>query len=511
MSTAWIIKDTDLSGMRRFAAFLALLLKPGDVVALSGELGAGKTTLARDVIRAILDDDTLEIPSPTFSLVQSYPDGRLPLLHVDCYRMENADELQEIGLDDALNDGVALIEWPERIGEQLPDDRIEIGITDGASDDTRTLAVEGAGVCTARVARLKAMMAFCGKTEWAKAHPRFLQGDASTRAYARLMGNGETVILMDSPARPDGAPVRDGKPYSQLVHLAEDVRPFVALGGTLEAAGLSVPHVHAQDLENGFLITEDLGDRVFSWETGDDPGLDTLYSAAVEVLVHLKSHPPDPELPLSDGQAHTLPPYDRATLEFEAELLLEWYYPAIRGEPATGTVRAAFLDVLRPVLDTVIDRDQGWVLRDYHSPNLLWLPDREGIRRVGVIDFQDALRGPVAYDLVSLLQDARRDISEDLEEALFAHYCRARAESDSTFDEEEFAAAYAVLGAQRNCKILGIFARLAKRDGKYDYLAHIPRVSAYLQRCLAHPAVDGLRHWFDAHLPESVRGKPSLD
>ena len=511
MSAAWIIKDADPGSMRRFAAFLSLLLKPGDVVALSGELGAGKTTLARDVIRAVLDDDALEIPSPTFSLVQNYPDGRLPLVHIDCYRMEDADELQEIGLDDALTDGVALIEWPERVTGRIPVDRFEINITDGGSEDTRALAIKGCGACAGRAERLQSMIRFCGATKWAGAHPRFLQGDASTRAYARLTGEDENVILMDSPARSDGAPVRDGKPYSQLVHLAEDVRPFVAVGVALEAAGLSVPHIHAQDLENGFLITEDLGNRVYSWETGDDPGLDELYAAAVDVLVHLKDFPPDPALALPDGQTHTLPPYDLATLEFEAELLLDWYYPAMRREAASDEVRGAFLGVLRPALDMIVARDEGWVLRDYHSPNLLWLPEREGVRRVGVIDYQDALRGPVAYDLVSLLQDARRDIPAELEERLFAHYCRARAERDSKFDEENFAAAYAVLGAQRNCKILGIFARLAKRDGKYDYLDHIPRVSEYLQRCLAHSALGDLGGWFEKHLPADMRGKPAVD
>ena len=261
MSADWIMKDVDLGGMRRFAAFLALLLKPGDVVALSGELGAGKTTLARDVIRAVLDDDALEIPSPTFSLVQGYPDGRLPLVHIDCYRMETADELQEIGLDDALKDGAALIEWPERVAERFP--------PTVSKSKSRTVAPtirvhspsEPAAHAPDALKRLRSMMAFCDTTKWADALPRFLQGDASTRAYARLTGIGETVVLMDSPARPDGAPVRDGKPYSQLVHLAEDVRPFVAVGTALEAAGLSVPHIHAQDLENGFLITEDSGEQ----------------------------------------------------------------------------------------------------------------------------------------------------------------------------------------------------------------------------------------------------------
>ncbi len=508
MTGDWIIENADLGAMRRVAAFLSLVLRPGDVIALSGELGAGKTTLARAVIRAVHDDETLEIPSPTFSLAQDYAEGRLPIVHVDCYRLEDPDELEEIGLDDALDNGVALIEWAERVRGRLPVDRIEIAITDGASEQTRTVAVRGQGACRPRVDRLHAMMDFCAGTKWAGAHPSFLQGDASTRAYARLEGAGETVILMDSPARPDGAPVRDGKPYSEVVHLAEDVGPFVAVALALENAGLSVPHIHAHDLEHGFLITADLGDRVFSREQGDAPPLGTLYEAAVDVLVHLKKTPPDALLAITADTAHTLPRYDQATLEFEAELLLDWFYAAVRREPATDAVRDAFLAALRPALEGLAGQEEGWVLRDFHSPNLLWLPERDGIRRVGVIDFQDALRGHAAYDLVSLLQDARRDIPAELEDRLLDHYCRARAQDGSEFDEEAFRAAYAVLGAQRNCKILGIFTRLAKRDGKHDYLAHIPRVSEYLERCLRHPATAGLREWFDTHLPADQRAGP---
>ena len=508
MSKRWIIRDADPGGVLRLAAYVALFLKPGDVIALSGELGAGKTTFARGVIRAVLDDELHDIPSPTFALVQSYSEGRLPVAHIDCYRIEENAEFQEIGLDDALREGAALIEWAERVVELLPDDRVEITFSDGAGEETRTVAIEGRGASAERVARLKSMMDFCERTAWAEARPRFLQGDASTRAYARLAHKGQNAILMDSPPRPDGEPVRGGKPYSQLVHLVENVRPFVAVGLALESAGLSVPHIYEQDLENGFLITEDLGDRVYSAEAGRDPPLEDLYRAAVDVLVHLASHPPAGKLSIPSGGTHTLPAYDLETMEFEAELLLDWFYPALRNDNPQGSLRDEFVAAMRPLLKPLAGQDDGWVLRDYHSPNLLWLPEREGIRSVGVIDFQDALAGHAAYDLVSLLQDARRDIPADLEDRLFAHYCHARAQMDSAFDPERFRAAYAVLGGQRNCKVLGIFARLAKRDGKGDYLAHIPRVSAYLERDLAHPALAAPRAWFERHLPSDIRNTP---
>jgi tRNA threonylcarbamoyl adenosine modification protein YjeE len=507
MSAPWIIQDADLEDILKLAAYLALALKPGDVVALNGELGAGKTTFARAVINAVLGRKEEEIPSPTFALVQTYEDGRLPLAHIDCYRMNGADELQEIGLDDMLTGGAALIEWAERAATALPAERLEIALADGAREDTRTATLTGLGAWESRLERLEAMWEFCAGSSWANAHPVFLQGDASTRAYARLHMDGETAILMDAPARPDGPVLRAGKLYSQLVHLAEDVKPFVAVAGALERAGVSVPRILAHDLSRGFLICEDLGDRVFSAETGEDPALEELYAAAVDVLVALRKSAPADALALPDGSTHTVPEFDAGAMEIEAELLLDWFYPAVHGRTCTDTVRADFLDALRALFPSVEAQDDAWVLRDYHSPNLLWLPDREGAARVGVIDFQDALTGHAAYDLVSLLQDARRDIGAELEGRLYAHYCEARARGDSGFDARGFAAAYAVLGAQRNSKILGIFARLAKRDGKHGYLVHIPRVSSCLERDLAHGELVGLRAWFDAHLPQDARTK----
>ena len=507
MSTPWVL-DADLKELGRLASFLALILKPGDVVALNGELGAGKTTFARAVIRALIGHAHEEIPSPTFALMQTYENGRLPVTHIDCYRMAGADELQEIGLDDALTRGAALIEWPERVENVLPADRLEITLGDGPSENSRTITLEGLGEWHTRAQRLKAMMAFCAGSDWAQAHPDYLQGDASSRAYARLHMNGTSAILMDSPARADGEAVRDGKPYSALVHLAEDVKPFVAIANALGGSGVCVPRILAHDLAQGFLIIDDLGDRVFSHEAGVNPPLETLYAAAVDVLVTLRASPPVDELPLPDGGAYTVHELSACVMEIEAELLLDWFYPCVHGNACPDSVRADFLKALRELFPAIEGRDDAWVLRDYHSPNLLWLPEREGQSRVGVIDFQDALKGHAAYDLVSLLQDARRDIAGELEGRLYAQYCEARAKRDSRFQEENFSAAYAALGAQRNSKILGIFARLAKRDGKHGYLAHISRVSAYMERNLAHPALKSLRVWFNEHLPEDVRTKP---
>ncbi len=498
MNARWAVSDATLGDLDRIASFLALILAPGDLVTLIGDLGAGKTTFARFVIRHMAGRDE-EIPSPTFALAQSYDCGRLAVTHFDCYRFSGPDELEELGLDDALRHGAALVEWPERIAAALPGDRLDVAIADGAAETTRAVLLTGHGSWAPRLDRLQKLAAFCEHAGWGKAEVSFLQGDASTRAYARLEGEGGKAVLMNSPPMADGPPIRGGKAYSAIAHLAEDVTPFVAVARALRGAGISAPEVLAEDLEQGFLIIEDLGNRVFGAEIAAGGDAEELYRAAVDVLVTLRG------VAVPDH----VPPFDWPAFEIEAELLLDWFWPAARGGDAPGTVRAEFARAWRSLFKRLGQASTGWILRDYHSPNLIWLPGRAGIARVGVIDFQDAMRGHRAYDLVSLAQDARRDVSDALEACLFGHYCAEVGKTDPSFDRERFKTAYAILGAQRNTKILGIFARLAARDGKNAYLAHIPRVSAYLERNLAHPELASLRGWFETYLPASARTRIS--
>lgn len=507
MSADWTIAEADLAALDRVSSFLALVLRPGDLVTLSGELGAGKTTFARQLVTHISGAASEEIPSPTFALAQRYETDRFPVTHVDCYRLASPDEVVELGIEDAQEEGAVLIEWPERVAGYLPPDRFDVRLEDDGSDTTRNLLLAGHGAFARRLDRLKAMTGFVEREGWGTAEVSYLQGDASTRAYARLVTDCQKAILMDAPKMPDGPPVRDGKAYSAIAHLAEDVSAFVAVGHALREAGFSAPEIIAHDMKRGFLILEDLGGRVFAAEIGAGGDEKELYSAAVDVLVALRAVPAPENLPLPGGTHHTLPTYDKQALEIEVELLLDWFWPMAKGEAAPDAARTEFLRLWRELFAQLEDEPVAWVLRDYHSPNLIWLPERTGVARVGIIDFQDAVRGPAAYDLVSLLQDARRDISPALEQALFQHY-RAGAEgSDQTFDRDRFETAYAILGAQRSTKILGIFARLAKRDGKRAYLAHIPRVSAYLERNLTHPALGGLRDWYERHLPAAARAK----
>ena len=498
MTTRLSLEDVDLVGLDILASRLALALKAGDVVALSGPLGAGKTTLARALVARLGGEG--EVPSPTFALMQRYETPRLVLTHCDLYRLEPS-ELDELGLDDALSEGAVVVEWPERATDWLPADRLDIAMDETATPAARHLTLTGYGVWQERLIRLGALSDFLRKTPYAGAGASYFQGDASTRSYARLTLPDRHAILMNSPRQPDGPPIRDGKPYSALVHLAEDITPFVAVANALRERGLSAPAIYAVDLERGFVILEDLGDRVFGSEAARGCPLAELWGSAVDVLVALAESPPPDRLPIQGHDAYRLPSYDAEAMLIEASLMIDWFWPAIHGREMPQALAEEFAALWRPLLGAAAKADSGWVLRDYHSPNLMWLPDREGIKRVGILDFQDALRGPLAYDLVSLLQDARLDIPEPLERDLLARYCAARGAQSQHFSSDQFVSLYATLGAQRNSKILGIFARLAKRDGKRGYLAHIPRVARYLERDLAHPALAELRRFYRREFP----------
>jgi N-acetylmuramate 1-kinase len=491
-----------LAELDRVAQRLALFLRIGDFVALRGPLGAGKTTFVRALLRRLGGED--EVQSPTFALLQSYATPRGPVHHCDFYRLEAEEEVDELGIDELLSEGIALAEWAERAESRLPPDRLEIALEETGSHDRRSITLTPHGAWAERLGRFAALEDFLRRTDYAEAVAAYLQGDASARSYARLAASGRNAILMNAPKQPDGPPIWDGKPYSALVHLAEDVKPFVAVDLYLRGCGYSAPEIYAHDLDRGFLLLEDLGDRVYTAEAARGVPLEELYEPAVDLLVSLAAEPAPSALSIPGDGAYQLPPYDRGALMTELDLLVDWFWPAIHGKPAPEALRAAYRELWLPFLDALAEADSGLVLRDYHSPNLVWLPDREGLKRVGLLDFQDALIGPRAYDLVSLLQDARLDVPAPLEARLLDRYCAAREAADKSFSAEQFRALYALLGAQRNSKILGIFSRLAKRDGKRAYLAHMPRVARYLERCLSHPSLRPLLSWYQAQLPASA-------
>jgi N-acetylmuramate 1-kinase len=485
-------------------ADLALLISPGDVITLSGDLGAGKTAAARAMIRHLAGDDALEVPSPTFTLVQAYDLPAFPLLHADLYRVDNPAELEEIGLSPLPEGTVALIEWPERAPSALPADRIDIALNHrpALGSTARAAEITGYGRAAARVARLKALRQFLENAGYAETRRQSMAGDASTRSYARLLRDDRVVILMNSPRRPDGPAIYRGKSYSAAVHLAEDVKPFVAMARALSDRGFSAPAIHHADLDAGFLITEDFGSSGFI--EGDPPApIAERYDAATDMLAELHREPLPEILPLAPQLNYAIPAFDTEALLVEVGLMPEWYLPD-RGAELTSDTRAEFVAIWRELLSKPAAAERTWVLRDFHSPNLIWLGERQGIARVGIIDFQDAVLGPAAYDLMSLLQDARIDVPEQLELALLTRYMKARRAADDTFDPASFAELYAIMSAQRNTRLLGTFARLNRRDGKPQYMRHQPRIWTYLSRSLAHPALARAREWYSANVPAPV-------
>jgi tRNA threonylcarbamoyl adenosine modification protein YjeE len=493
----------DEQATRRLMADIAAGIEPGDLITLSGDLGAGKTTFARALIRHFAGNESIEVPSPTFTLIQAYELPRFTLVHVDLYRLSGPGELAELGFNDLPESAVTLLEWPDRATGHLPPNRLDVALTlsPQQGETFRHARVTGYGTFAPRAERIAVIRRFLKRAGFGSASRRRIQGDASTRSYERLALDGASVILMNSPRRSDGPVVRDGKPYSAIAHLAETVTPFVAMAQALRERGFSAPAIIAADREAGLLAIEDLGSELVA---GDPPApIEARYEVAVDLLAALHREPLPDLLPVEPGIDYRLPRYDMEAFLIEVELLLDWYLPKLEAR-ISDSKRDRYLALWREALVPAVDAQLTWVLRDFHSPNLLWLATRAGVARIGLLDFQDAVMGSAAYDLASLLQDARVDVPVDLELRLLALYARLRAERDASFDAAAFAGTYAAMAAQRATKLLGIFTRLDRRDGKPQYLALLPLVERRLARNLAHPLLRPLRGWFEACLPGAL-------
>ena len=485
------IELEDEAATTRLGADLAAVARVGDVFALSGDLGAGKTTLARGFVRALAADPALDVPSPTFTLVQSYP-GRIAVHHFDLYRLAAGSDLDELGFDEAVSDGVALVEWPERAAEFLPAARIRVELTHRG--EGRVATIEAPDPALRRLRRTLAIRRFLAEAGAPGAARTFLLGDASTRTYETIASPGAAKrILMNAPRQPDGPPIRDGKPYSQIAHLAESVTPFVAIAKALTSRGFCAPNIFAQDLDQGLLLIEHLGDGGFL-DTAGAP-VRERYLAAATLLAGIHRHDWPLEMEAAPGVIHHLPLYDRDAMMIEAELLTDWYVPEETGRALQDADRAEYRTAWDAAIARLATAEKSIVLRDYHSPNIIWREERSGNDRLGIIDFQDALWGPAAYDVASLAMDARVTIPPELERETVDAYKAAR-HAHGGFDEAAFDEAYAIMAAQRNSKILGIFVRLNRRDGKPQYLKHLPRIRDYVGRVLPHPALAGVRDFY---------------
>ncbi len=338
--------------------------------------------------------------------------------------------------------------------------------------------------------------AFLRAAGWGSAAVTPFPGDASTRSYFRLTDHKQAAILMDAPAGaeapacpPDATPARRAAlGYNALARLAgPNTAAFATLAQAFKARDFSAPQILEADLDAGFLILEDLGDDLFARVIPDRHSELDLYLAAADTLGAIYRSSFEAE-PMAFGKSWRIDGYDQTALLTETELFLDWYAPE-RGPAPTATQREDWLQAWRQVLPVLDAHAPGLVLRDYHAENLIWLPDREAEARVGLLDFQDALFGHPAYDLVSLLEDARRDVSPDIIKPVSDRFFDAA----GLADRDAFDAASAILAAQRNAKILGIFVRLARRDAKPRYLDLLPRVARHFVRDISHPALSPVR------------------
>ncbi|HEX6958908.1 MAG TPA: phosphotransferase [Ferrovibrio sp.] len=319
---------------------------------------------------------------------------------------------------------------------------------------------------------------FLDRAGWGDAARSKLAGDASFRKYERLQRKAERAVLMDAPP-----------PH-------EDVRPFLRIARELQRHGYSAPRILAEDVEHGFLLLEDLGDDLYARLIASGTDEKPLYAAAIDFLLDLHRHPAPPDLASYSG----------TTLVTESELFIDWFLPAATGRAPDEALRAEYRALWSSLAPQIAADKAVLVLRDFHAENLIWLPQRQGAAKVGLLDFQDAVAGHPAYDLVSLLEDARRDVSPALAEAMLQRYI-----AGSGFEAETFRRAYGILGAQRNTRIIGVFTRLWKRDAKPQYLAFMPRMWRLLEHDLSHPALAELRQWFDRVAPAELRQKPLPD
>jgi N-acetylmuramate 1-kinase len=320
---------------------------------------------------------------------------------------------------------------------------------------------------------------FAAAAGWSGAARRPLAMDASFRRYYRLADGARRAIVMDAPPP------------------QEDVRPFMAVQRLLQGIGLSAPAIYAADVENGLLILEDFGDGTFSNLLAAGASESDLYALATDVLIALHRR-------FDVARAPDLPAYDEERLLDEVVRFVDWYLPAMTGSAAPTPIRDAYLEAWRAVLPLAAGAPATLVLRDFHVDNLMRLEGRVGVEACGLLDFQDAVLGPASYDLVSLLEDERRLVPAPLREALVARYLAAF----PALDPGAFRASCAVMGAQRHAKNIGQFARLLLRDGKPQYLRHIPHMWRLLEADLLHPGLLPVRQWFAAEVPAERRGIP---
>jgi tRNA threonylcarbamoyl adenosine modification protein YjeE len=456
---------------------IARFIEPGDTLLLQGDLGAGKSHFARSFIQAMGTKQS-HIPSPTFTLVQAYDDTRLPLIHADLYRLKDASELDDLDMHDYFGHGVCLIEWPERAAKALPQTALTLHFT-VTGEDTRKVELLGDARWQKRLKLMlqpadtsraeKDFAGFLAKHGFAGAEVVSVSGDASFRRYFRVKAGNRSAIMMDVPAV-----LQDNESGLEGV-----IKPFLKMNEYLHKAGLRVSEIYGVDEKQCLILHEDFGDT--SLYSHSPKKCDPAWlQVAVEALIQIARAKP----------LTTLKPFDAALMNRSVSLYTDWYLPTQRGHATAPDERARFLEAWAQVYKPMVSSPLGVQLRDYHSPNIMLLGQVPSLNNLGLIDYQDATYGPLAYDLVSVLYDARLPVDECTRRDLLEHYM-----VKTGVDAKAFETSFYLLSLMRNTRILGVFVRLAQRDGKRNYLEKIPILLPYIQEALQHPAAAPVRPW----------------
>lgn len=434
---------------------LARVLQPGDTILLKGSVGAGKSHLARAIIQARLGYPE-DVPSPTYTLVQTYQEAQADIFHADLYRLSDTSEFVELGLDDAFSSAICLVEWAERLGKDAPHGALVLELT--MQNNGRLAAFSSDASRWDKVARAIERAGFLIDAGWSGAEQAIIAGDLSSRSYQRLSRDGQRGVLMDA-----------GRDVSS-------VSSFLEISAWLTKNGYSAPNPIAQAQSKGLLLLDDFGDQQLSAH----PDVDELMGLCLKLLADIRTKAP-PNLPCPSA-------YELVEMTQLAE-----HYPG-----ADATVLSGFRKVLLGCIESVTSGVQPTVsLRDFHADNIMWLGDKDGIQRLGLLDFQDAFLVHPVYDLVSLLTDARRDVSRSVRQSLIVEYAQITGD-----DLEELQKAFAIFSVQRNLRILGIFTRAALELGKPHHVPNLPRVYAYLAEALRHRVFENAGTALMAALPK---------
>ena len=479
----------NLSDLEKLAKELTPLLNEGGVMTLNGQIGAGKTALAKLVIHDLTQVPLEDIISPTFNLYHTYNKDNLEITHYDLYRIESEIELLEIDLNEAFTDKICIIEWADRFKDLLPKDRIEVTIT--CLKNERLYKINPLGKFKDVVKNWAKIENFLSDLDINFTELQRLRGDASKRKYYRVKNLDNTMILMDATQESD---------MKSKTGPTDGINDFIKIQEYLDSIDVRVPKLIARNKHDNIILEEDLGEYSYTDMLTKENYVE-LYNPAIKTLIHISNinHPKNIS---TNSNPHYLREFDLDTYLNEAEIFIDYYWPFIHGKQCNADKKKEFRDIMVGVYSNLTN-DKTLMLRDFHSPNLLFLENENGYRKCAVIDFQDALFGHPLYDLVSLTNDARITIDEYQEKYLIELYKKDFPFNNFQFDSLSFMQQYHILGVQRSIKILGIFARLAILEANQNYLVHMPRIICYFKRIMQSGSIQALACWLNQNFKET--------